>query len=377
MTSTYDQLATTEVAAVSPLGDRQDLRTVLARTLGPMDRPRILLFGNYGNGNTGDDAILHGIIEDLKAHAEVTVASRQPEVVHDRHHVDAVNTVSLASLRAFARADIVAIGGGGIFGNGMKAITELLPFVALVAQRLGKDTMFVAIGAYSSAPLRVQLALKRVAATSILNAARDHESADVLGAAPAVLVADPAITLAPASSESGRQALQAAGIDPDGDILGISLKPTRFDGRNRAQVDLAVTLADWWTTERGGEVALICLSDRGDNGLGQTVTDVTMAEAVQAGSSRPTAVRLFGPNLEPTVVKAAMGELSAVVAHRLHAQIFAWAMGTPMAGISYERKADAFLEETGSRRVDLWHLDGAALVEWLATTPRPGGRGWE
>jgi len=138
-----------------------------------------------------------------------------------------------------------------------------------------------------------------------------------------------------------------------------------------------VALADWWTAERGGEVALVCLSDRGDNGLGGSVSDVTLAEAVRAGSASPTRVHLLGPNLEPNVVKAAMGEMSAVVAHRLHAQIFAWSMGTPMAGISYERKADAFLEETRSRRVDLWHLDEASLIEWLAATPRPGGKGWE
>ena len=64
-------------------------------------------------------------------------------------------------------------------------------------------------------------------------------------------------------------------------------------------------------------------------------------------------------------MKAAIGELRVVVGHRLHAQIFAWSMGTPVAGISFERKADAFLAARGIPRFDLWALESGDVLAWL------------
>ena len=42
-------------------------------------RPRVLLFGNYGNGNLGDEAILTSVLDLLRPYADVTVVSRQPD----------------------------------------------------------------------------------------------------------------------------------------------------------------------------------------------------------------------------------------------------------------------------------------------------------
>ena len=67
-------------------------------------------------------------------------------------------------------------------------------------------------------------------------------------------------------------------------------------------------------------------------------------------------------------MKAAIGQLELVVGHRLHAQIYAWSMGVPLAGISYERKSDSFLEARQLKRIDLWTLDPEKLLEWISVT---------
>ena len=41
-------------------------------------------------------------------------------------------------------------------------------------------------------------------------------------------------------------------------------------------------------------------------------------------------------------------------------------MGVPLAGISYERKSDSFLEARQLKRIDLWTLDPEKLVEWIS-----------
>ena len=59
-------------------------------------------------------------------------------------------------------------------------------------------------------------------------------------------------------------------------------------------------------------------------------------------------------DLRPEVMKAAIGQLQLVIGHRLHAQIFTSSIGVPVAGISYERKSDSFLEASRLPQVDLW-----------------------
>ena len=107
---------------------------------------------------------------------------------------------------ALLRADIVAIGGGGIFGNGMKGLTSLLPTVALAAQRLGKETV---VPGHRRLHQRTALGRRRACAgpprPAAWSSARDLESAEVLGPGPnTVQVDDPALTLEPAPADVAR-----------------------------------------------------------------------------------------------------------------------------------------------------------------------------
>jgi amino acid adenylation domain-containing protein len=345
-----------------------ELAPALAAYLGGRKRrPRVVLFGNYGNGNIGDEAILTGVLDACRPHADVTVVSRRPDRIV-RDHGAASAPMGVAALRALAQCDIVAIGGGGIFGNDMKLLTEMLPTVGLAARRFGKETAFIAVGAYTSTPVWVQRRLRSLARRSAFVSARDEETAAVLGSLPlTVLVDDPAIALPPASAAEGLEALVGTGVTDPQRVLGVSMKATRFAERNEKQVEVIAAAIDWWHDEIGGDAVLLCLSERGDNDYGHTASDVTMAKDVRGRVRAPERVRQLGPDLTPALMKSAIGQMRAVIGHRLHAQIFAWSMGVPVAGVSYERKADAFLAQTGATRFDLWGLDGADLIAWLET----------
>lgn len=351
------------------LGREGDLAVELARLFGECKRrKRVLLFGNYGRGNLGDEGILAAVLISLKAASNVTVVSRSPVTLSRQHDVPAVKMMSFRAAFALLRCDAVAIGGGGMFGNGMNLTTSLLPVIALLAQKLGKDTLFLATGAYSSSPSWVQRCLKKVAASSLLVSVRDKESAAVLNrGAETVIVDDPAIDLVPLSADEARIALKEAGLRLDRPLLGISLKPTHYPDRNDAQVSAAVAACQWWGEKLDGDCVLLCLSGRGDNGLGIQVTDRTLAERVLARSSAPEHIHRFGPDVSPEMMKAAIGQLQLVVGHRLHAQIYAWSMGVPLAGISYERKSDSFLESHHLKRIDLWALQAESLIEWISS----------
>jgi polysaccharide pyruvyl transferase CsaB len=94
-------------------------------------RPRsILIIGNYGAGNLGDDAILAGILTDLKAigyqgHITVTHGGHpsSPELYKGLHKVPFVpsglrsrfSSRRKQATEAVKNADLVILGGGGLF----------------------------------------------------------------------------------------------------------------------------------------------------------------------------------------------------------------------------------------------------------------------
>ena len=90
---------------------------------------------------------------------------------------------------------------------------------------------------------------------------------------------------------------------------------------------------------------------------------------------RPRVAVLDGP-LPPDLVLATIGELSAIVAMRYHAMLFAERAGVPLIPISYADKTERWVTEHGLRSV---RPDGhgphppiarGAVRECL----RPGGR---
>ena len=76
--------------------------------------------GSYGGLNLGDEAILEGILRELRAAVpvEVTVFSRNPDDTLKRHGVERalpVREMSREQVRAeIARLDLLILGGGGI-----------------------------------------------------------------------------------------------------------------------------------------------------------------------------------------------------------------------------------------------------------------------
>jgi polysaccharide pyruvyl transferase WcaK-like protein len=56
-------------------------------------------------------------------------------------------------------------------------------------------------------------------------------------------------------------------------------------------------------------------------------------------------VPVLGPQLEPTLAKAVVGEADALFGLRIHALVFAVSMGVPCLGVGWEERTTAFLAE--------------------------------
>jgi polysaccharide pyruvyl transferase WcaK-like protein len=94
-----------------------------------------------------------------------------------------------------------------------------------------------------------------------------------------------------------------------------------------------------------------------------------MADELVALSKHPHRLHPVGPHLDPRDAKAITGIAAAVVAMRLHAQIFAHSMSTPVWGITFEKKTTSFLTEIGAP-CSPGDATGDRLVAWLELVTR-------
>lgn len=159
------------------------------------------LFGYYGQGNAGDEAILASIVSGLsESDIHLTVFSGQPLLTSRLHRVEACvifprtlwrlaksilatgRFTIVRSVWQFIRADVVVIGGGGLFFDTPETNKWLREYISLIglSKCLGKK---VAIVGVSVGPLHhrdSEERLKRAFEQSDLITVRDEMSREIL-----------------------------------------------------------------------------------------------------------------------------------------------------------------------------------------------------
>jgi polysaccharide pyruvyl transferase WcaK-like protein len=304
---------------------------------------RVLIIGNFGNGNTGDEAMLARTLQELPEDTEVRVVSRNPRMVEALHRVPGVPMEGIPFIRSLKWCDGIAVVGGGLFGTGASSLVKALPAIVWAATARGRDITYLAIGVYPGTPDRVLDLLRRSVRKPGRISVRDEVSAAVLGdRIVAPVVGDLAMGLKPAPPADARRALSAAGVDPAVPLLLVAPKALPNPILVDALQDAAEILGRRWI-ERGGAVAGLAISTHADYGLGLARRDEVLIN--ELGERLGRKVPVLGPQLEPTLAKAVVGEADALFGLRIHSLVFAVSMGVPCLGVGWEERTTAFLAE--------------------------------
>jgi polysaccharide pyruvyl transferase WcaK-like protein len=323
----------------------------------------VLVVGGYGYGNVGDEAILRGLLTRLAGHS-VTVVSRSPTETAVTHGVRSIGIEHAAGALRHHRS--VLIGGGGLFGRDMGRIGRMLPSFGLLAVGMGKtvviDGVDVERPATASARILLPLLMRAVRGVGV----RDRTSAAVVerwGVTPSVRP-DLSTWMAPASMDTGRSLLLRAGVDLERPVVGLALTAV-----NRGLAE-PVLLAVMRTIDALPEMQF-CFIPMSRHPWVTAHDDSRFGAHLVA--LRPQ-VRLVDGAMPPDVVLAAFGQLSAVVAMRYHAMLFADRAGTPLVPIPYADKTKRWLADHDRHpvRADAGALT-FALKHALALMP-PGER---
>lgn len=309
------------------------------------DRLRIGISGSYGGMNLGDEAILEGILGELRASvpAEITVFSKNPGDTLTRHKVErAIHPRTFTRremIPEIERLDLFILGGGGILYD--RDAEEYLREVT-IATELKVPVVLYAI---SAGPLNDPQS--RRAVSRALNASpapvitvRDRMGyrtlEDVGVVADIHLTADPAFLLEP--DPLPEDALRAEGVEFDRPLIGFSVRepgPAAPDLQTEQYYALLANTADFMVERYGANVLFVPMEK----------VDVQHSHAVVAHMNNAERAEVLRRKYSPRQILDLMGRFEFVVGMRLHFLIFAAIRGTPFAALPYASKVSGLLED--------------------------------
>lgn len=150
----------------------------------------ILIIGNYGNYNLGDETILKGIIDELSTKSKIKlkfyIITKNPNFIYIHHpelsqSLKAIPLKIKDILKLLLKIDLIVIGGGGVWSSYTGFLAHLIPFFTIFVKLFfKKKIIFKNIGIYKTASLidrfLVNVAILFANTTSV----RDIESYETL-----------------------------------------------------------------------------------------------------------------------------------------------------------------------------------------------------
>lgn len=303
-----------------------------------------VICGAYGRGNTGDDAILDAILQELHQvdpEIPVCVISRNPEETRSKYPVEACYTFRLREIwRELGKAELFLSGGGSLIQNATSRRSLYYYLLTLLmAKKRGCKVMMYGCGIGP-----VYGRFHRWAAGRVVNSCvdivtlRDDDSVRELKnmgvRRPRMIrTADPTISICQAEAGQTTELLEQLDIPPDGVYIGFGLR--QWKGFDQAVPEIARAAQYAW--EQHGLIPVFIPMEY--------PKDCEAAQKVIQHLHCPH--YLISRQIPISQTIGVLSRMSAVVGMRLHALIFAAKNGVPSVGISYDMKVDAFLKSIG------------------------------
>ncbi len=299
-----------------------------------------ILSGYYGFNNSGDDALLMALINDLKNQKEnvrIGVLSSNPMQTKKRYRVDAFKRLSPFKLRKLFKKSRVLLSGGGSLIQDETSSKSLWYYLYIMALA-GKHKMRVMQIASGIGPVNGKMNRKLTAKTINKNVElitlREEKSNEELKnmniTVPVVITADPALSLCPASTERVKELLKENGV-PQGDYICVALR----EWKNAAPdfEDSMARALDNICEKHGKNIVFVPM---------QYPADLTVSRSISSKMTSNSYV-LETPATIGEVI-GVIGKSSLVVAMRLHSLVYAVSCGVGIVAIKYDPKIDGFME---------------------------------
>ena len=326
---------------------------------------RIGISGSYGGSNLGDEAILDGILQQLRESvpAEITVFSADAGDTRSRHAVERVVPVRDLSREEMrpevAALDLFILGGGGILYDA-KALTYLREVA--MAHELGVPVFVyaVSVGPLTNPEVRkaVQEGLERAAVVTVRDRGSQRLLEEIGVNAPVQVTADPALLVRP--DPAVEESLVSEGLAPGQRLIGISV---REPGEAAPNLNVAhyhhllANAADFMVDRYDATLVFVPMEPR--------VLDQQHSHAVIAGMANARRALVLKREYSVCQVLSMMGHFEFALGMRLHFLIFAALQRVPFLALPYSGKVSDFVTDFGMTMPPVEGINAGQLLSYV------------
>lgn len=300
---------------------------------------KILISGYYGYSNSGDDAILSSICNDIKQLSndnEITILSNSPQNTTKEYGVHSIYRFSLKQvIKAIKATDIVLMGGGTLIQDNTSS-RSLMYYLSIIwfAKKFNKKCIIYASGI---GPIKRSInrkITKKVINTVDVITLREHLSKKELEglgiSEPRIYVtADPAFNL-PTSKMNVDQILLDEGVDTSKPLVAVLFRSWKAE---KDYIQKTATLCDHIINQYDMNIVFIPMKYPAD-------LDISMQ--IQAAMTNKASV--LKKKYDVSTLIELIGSMKLVLSMRLHALIYAAIKNVPMIGFVYDPKVDYYLK---------------------------------
>ena len=304
-------------------------------------KDEILISGYYGFKNSGDDALLEAIINDIKRYKEspnITVLSANPRETAKKYRVNAINRFNVFKLIGHMKKAGLLISGGGTLIQDATSTKSLIYYLSVIKLAIRKG---VKVMLYSNGigPLRndgnIRRAVKTLNKVDVITL-RDPASKallDELGVdRPQMLVsADPVFGIENFDKEKGRSILNKFDVPDDKRILVVSVRKTR--DTNAEFEDAVAKMCDYAAEKYGCYTVFVPM---------QLTKDEPISRNIANRMEQPSG--LINIRMGVGDVISVMAAADVCIGMRLHSLIYSAIGNVPVIGISYDPKIKSFMD---------------------------------
>ncbi len=300
----------------------------------------IVLSGYYGFRNSGDDAILKMIINDIREYDPdigITILSNRPSDTKRIYRVNAINRWNFIAIRKALKNSKLFVSGGGSIIQDVTSTKSLLYYLFLIrmAKKLGNKVMLYANGIGP-----VKKAGNRKRAKNVLNMVdvitlREEDSLDVLNEMGVInpktrVTCDPVVALSDADTEQAESLLYRYQLYGKPYVV-VSLR--EWKTIPIFEVELLEALKELKNRHQC-ELLFVPMHYPHDMAINQKYAKLTNSVCISKRLSADTCIGLAKHSL-------------FAVGMRLHLLIYAFAANVPSIGLAYDPKVESVMKYFG------------------------------
>ncbi len=301
---------------------------------------RVLICGYHGFGNSGDEAILLAIKNNLTAlypDMQLTVLSHKPDETEKIYDIRAVQRFDMIGIiKTIKQADLLISGGGSLLQD-VTSTRSLFYYLTIIylAKQFKKPVMLYANGIGPiNKPYNRKITQKIINHVDLitLRESISEDECQQLGIkkAPIIITADPALTLEASPKRHVLKILEFAKIPLDKPIVGISLRPWEYGCDFEQKI---AHLADQLIENRNVNIVFLPM---------QIPRDIKVCASVMMHMKNKS--YLLEETYSASEIIGLIGQMDLLVSMRLHTLIFSTIVLTPMFGLVYDPKVANFLK---------------------------------